>query len=157
MIPSGSAQLVGLAAGRLLRLRSVCWYLDKDKVPRQGKEDQVAGTRPWWPSRSHVNVGNPAIHHKPTILGMVYKVDTIPALCGDFRDDSDLSLGLRVYQWFTHVWQGHSDPTGAGFTRDSWQDLQSSRRCGGTWAAWRRWEITVKWPWNPSESHETLW
>ena len=47
MIPSGSAQLVGLAAGRLLRLRSVCWYLDKDKVPRQGKEDQVAGTRPW--------------------------------------------------------------------------------------------------------------
>ena len=100
-------------------------------VPGQ-RQSATPGRGPgiWSLSRSQL-LKTLAIYHKPTIWGWFIKF--IPPLYGDFGDD--LSLGLP---WFTHFSQGHSDPTGAGFTRDSWQDLQSSLECcGGTRVAWQ--------------------
>ena len=127
-------------------------------VPGQ-RQSATPGRGPgiWSLSRSQLLKTLAAIYHKPTIWGWFIKF--IPPLYGDFGDD--LSLGLP---WFTHFSQGHFDPTGAGFTRDSWQDLQSSLECcGGTRVAWQGrlagWRLTFcifqscEIPSNPFESH----
>ena len=105
--------------------RSVCWYLDKDKVPRQG-EDQASGhwvdPSCWklWPFTT--------TYH----LGMVYKVYTTSLwwFWGWFIIGFTMVLHTFHRVILTRQVQA--------LRAISWQDLQSSLKCcGGTRVAWQ--------------------